>query len=288
MGGVMARRNLIPLLTLLIILIFCFPGTQISFSQAITLTPEKIIDAHVKSIGNPEVLNSIKNRGINGTVTVQFIQGGAPGKTIGQFMLISAGQNLGLIMRYGALEYPGEHFAYDGNEVTIANISPGQRSPLGDFFYRYNGVIKEGLLGGVLTMNWPLLDIENRQIELKFNQVKIEGQELYEIEYLPNTRMNDVKVKLFFEPDTFHHVRTEYRLVVHGEQSLLTNAPYTHGTPKTKDAWNISSRYSAAAEAEGYIQGFNILDEVYDSIFDSGEGSHLYLLFEWFAGNPAY
>ena len=190
-----------------------------------------------------------------------------PSEMIGQSMLISAGQNFGLIMRYGAVEYPGEHFAYDGSEVTIANISPGQRSPLGDFLYRYNGLIKEGLLSGVLSTGWALLDIEKNKPGLAFNQAKVDGQELYAIDYSPKTDLNDIKVKLFFDPDTFHHVRTEYRLVVHGEQSLLSSTPYSHGAPKSKNAWNMSSRYATAAEAGGYIQGVNILDEINDSIY---------------------
>ena len=122
-------------------------------------------------------------------------------------------------------------------------------------------------MSGVLSTGWALLDIEKNKPGLAFNQAKVDGQELYAIDYSPKTDLNDIKVKLFFDPDTFHHVRTEYRLVVHGEQSLLSSTPYSHGAPKSKNAWNMSSRYATAAEAGGYIQGVNILDEINDSIY---------------------
>ncbi len=261
----MSGRNGISLLA--IALSFSLYGIANSYAGEKALTAQEVIAAHIQSIGAPDSLRSIKNRGINGITTVQFIQGGTPGKMIGQSLIVSAGQNLGIIMNYGAREYPGEHFAFDGTDVTVLNINPGQRSPLGDFVYRYNALMKEGLLGGALSLGWPLLDIEKRQPALKCRKAKVEGQELYEIEYAPKSSMDDVKVKLFFEPDTFRHVRTEYRLVVHGEQSLLNNTPYTWGTPKTKQAWNLNQRYSDSADTQGYIVGINILDEVRDSIY---------------------
>ena len=61
--------------------------------------------------------------------------------------------------------------------------------------------------------------------------------------------MNDVRIKLFFEPDTFHHVRTEYRLIVHGEQALIAGKTYTVGA------------------ANAITRNVGILDEVRDSVY---------------------
>jgi hypothetical protein len=263
----MTRVNCNSLLIVTLCLAFGSLGAGESYSVEISITPQEVIAAHIKSIGNPEAIQSIKNRGITGTATVQFVQGGTPGIMIGQALFLSAGQNLGIIMRYGAVEYPGEHFAFDGKEVTVANIAPGQRSPLGDFLFRYGDLMKEGFIGGVLSLGWPLLNLDKKQPRLKCDMANVDGRELYEMEYSPQKYMNDIRIKLFFAPDTFRHVRTEYRLVVHGEQSLLGNTPYTRGEPKTADAWNVSSRYSKAAENQGFIQGVNILDEISDSIY---------------------
>ena len=38
--------------------------------------PEEVVAAHLKSIGNPELRASIKNRGMSGRTSVEFVQGG--------------------------------------------------------------------------------------------------------------------------------------------------------------------------------------------------------------------
>jgi len=196
------------------------------------LTPDEVVAAHLKSIGGPDLLASIKNRGISGKTTVEFVQGGV-GKLAGQAMVVSAGRNLSIILNYGGVDYPREYFAYDGTDVEVATISAGQRSPLGDFIFRYKGIMKEGLLGGVWSLGWPLLDIEKRNPSLKYVSAKIDGRELHEIDYTPQGGMNNIRVKLFFEPDTFRHVRTEYMLKVQGEQALQAGSTVTRGVPSS-------------------------------------------------------
>ena len=203
-----------------------------SFARDKGLTPEEVVAAHLKSIGAPDVLASIKNRGMGGKASVEFVQGGT-GKMAGQCLVVSSGRSLGIILKYGGPDYPGEYFAFDGTDVDVATITPGQRSPLGDFIFRYKGVMKEGLLGGVWSLGWPLLDIGKRNPSLKYVSAKIDGGDLHEIDYTPKGDMNNVKVKLFFEPDTFRHVRTEYLLRISGEQSLQSGQTVTRGAPSS-------------------------------------------------------
>jgi hypothetical protein len=197
-------------------------------------TPEEVVAAHLKSIGNPALLASIINRGTSGKTSVEFLQGGV-GTLAGQCMVLSSGRNLSIILKYGGVDYPGEYFAYDGTDVEVTTISPGQRSPLGDFIFRYKGLMKEGLLGGVWSLGWPLLDIETRNPSLKYNSAKVDGRKLHEIDYTPKGGLNNIKVKLFFEPDTFHHVRTEYMLKVQGEQALQAGQTVTRGVPSSRN-----------------------------------------------------
>ena len=46
------------------------------FSKDNELSPEEIVAANLKSIGDPGLLKSVKNRGMSGTTSVEFIQGG--------------------------------------------------------------------------------------------------------------------------------------------------------------------------------------------------------------------
>ncbi len=205
---------------------------ETSFAKDTGLTPEEVVAAHLKSIGAPEVLERIKNRGTSGTTSVEFVSGGV-GTMAGQGMVISAGRSMSIILKYTAVNYPGEYFAFDGKDVEVSTITPGQRSPLGDFIFRYKGLMKEGLLGGVLSLGWPLLEIEKRNPSLKYSSAKVDGRELHEIDYSPKGGLNDIKVKLFFEPGTFRHVRTEYLLRVQGEQALQAGQTVTRGAPNS-------------------------------------------------------
>ncbi|MEJ2245312.1 MAG: hypothetical protein P8Y80_04355 [Acidobacteriota bacterium] len=189
---------------------------------------EDIVAAHLKSIGNPELLARIKNRGMSGKTSLEFVQG-AVGNLAGQCFVISEGRSLSIILKYGDVNYPGEYFAYDGTDVEVATISPGQRSPLGDFLFRYNGLMKEGLLGGIYSLGWPLLDIEKRESSMKYQSAKVDGRELHQINYTPKGGLNKIKVKLFFDPDTFRHVRTEYSLRVESELALQAGRTITEG-----------------------------------------------------------
>jgi hypothetical protein len=190
------------------------------------LNPEKIIIGHLKALGSPDVLAGIKSRGMGGSTSANFILGGT-GKMAGQSFFISSGSNVAVILKYGALEYPGEYFAYNGDDVTVGTISPGQRSPLGDFLYRYRGILKEGLLGGVITTNWALLDTAQRKPTLKYDEANIDGRKLIQLEYIPQKNTNGMKIKLYFDPATFRHVRSEYRVKISGEQALQSDVPIT-------------------------------------------------------------
>ncbi len=191
-----------------------------SFTADNELNPEQLIAKHIKSIGSKEALKSIKNRGFGGTTSFEFIQGGTGNSSGGQFLFVCDGFRVGMILRYADIEYPGEYFAFDGEEVSVGHMKPGQRSPLADFIYRYNSLMKEGLLGGILSSAWPLLSIAERNPKLKCSQRKIDGCRLHELQYQPEKGMGDLRIKLYFDVDTFRHVRTEYKVRISDDMSV--------------------------------------------------------------------
>jgi hypothetical protein len=233
------------------------PGSV--FAKEKKLTPEEVLVAHLKSLGTPELLAGIKTRGMRGNASVEFIQGGV-GTMAGQSTVLSSEHSLSIILKFGSADYPGEYFAYDGTDVEVATFRPGQRSPLGDFIFRYNGIMKEGLLGGVLSLGWPLLDIEKRNASLKYDSAKVDGRELHRIDYNPKGDMNGIKVKLFFEPGTFRHVRTEYMLRVRGEQALQSGRTVTQGVPN-------SARLNTGQPVDPTTRDAGIQDALADSYY---------------------
>jgi hypothetical protein len=181
------------------------------FAQDNALAVDELIAAHLKSIGSPEALERVHSRVVSGLASVRFIQGYAASPDNGAFIIASEQRRVGIRMKFGLLEYPGEYFAYDGKNVTVAHINPGERSPLGRFVFRFDGILKEGLMGGVLSVAWPLLDIKERHAELIYEKGKLEGRPVHVLDYRPKNNFG-VRIRLFFDWNTHHHVRSEYHV----------------------------------------------------------------------------
>jgi hypothetical protein len=185
------------------------------------VNPEQVVATHLKSMGSPEALAALKSLLFVGTASVDFIQG-ASGSLSGTSMCASDGNKLAIVLKYPDINYPQEYFAYDGKEVSVGHISPGQRSPLADFLFQHNGIIKEGLLGGILSGGLPLQNLKEKQVDLKYSETKIDGRRLHEIEYRSKQSLRDLTIKLYFDFETYRHVRTEYRVRVKDD---MTAAP---------------------------------------------------------------
>jgi hypothetical protein len=185
------------------------------------LTAEGVVAKHLQSIGTPELLKKIQSRAFRGTTSYRFIQGMTGIGTDGEFLFASTDNKLAIVLKYKDVTYPGEYLAFDGNNVTVGNMKPGQKSPLADFIFRYNGLMKEGLLGGVLSVSWPLLDMERKGATLKYKINKIEGRQLHELEYHPKRSIGDMIIKMYFDFETFRHVRTDYKVKIRNDSSTV-------------------------------------------------------------------
>ena len=133
---------------------------------------------------------------------------------LGQTVFISDGNKLRYDMKFESKDYPEEVFSFDGQNVQIGYIRPGKRSRLGDFLYLYNGIIKEGLMGGVLSTAWPLTQLDQRGPKLQYRGLaKVEGKQAHELRYQMKKGDSNLNVFLYFEPDTFRHIATIYRII---------------------------------------------------------------------------
>jgi hypothetical protein len=111
-------------------------------------------------------------------------------------------------------DYSQERFGYDGKDVTVGYARPGVRSSFGDFILTHKVVLKEGLMGGTLSSAWPLLNLAEKNPKLEGGGTKkINGKQVYEIKYYPKGN-SDLQISLFFDQETFRHVRTEYSRLI--------------------------------------------------------------------------
>lgn len=182
-------------------------ATSAAFAQK--LTAEQVITKHLESLGSAEARASVKSRVIQGTVLATVRIGGG-GELKGGAVMASQGPMSLIGLIFGTQDYGKEKMAFDGNKLTLGELRPGTRTRLGGFFLTHDIIFKEGLIGGALSASWPLLDVAGHNPKLRYSGTKkIDGRQAHVIEYEPRSGGN-LDIKLFFDAETFQHVRTEY------------------------------------------------------------------------------
>jgi hypothetical protein len=198
---------------------------------------EELVAQHLDSIGSASVRASLKTRVAQGPVRYTILVGGA-GFLDGKAQIASDGKKLIFMMKLPNNEYRGEQFIFNGEKDSVAFSTAGQsRSILGSFIFVQDAVIREGLLGGVLTTAWPLSNLDERKAKLNFDGLKkVDGQDLYDVRYRPH-RNTDLEIHLYFDPLTYHHVETTYSYSTTQSLTGVSSAtaaglePVTSGAP---------------------------------------------------------
>ena len=182
------------------------------------LKPEQVVAKHLESIASAAKLKEIKTRSTGGLTHVDFRVGGHASLN-GEGNILSDASSVRAGFNFPALEYPGEHFAFDGEKVGVGQISPGNRSPLGRFIYENEVLLKEGLLFGSLSTSWALLNTAAKQPKLDLNgPKKVGGQSVYELKYEAKKGRGNVQAWLYFDSETFRHVRSQFKVEVASTQ----------------------------------------------------------------------
>ena len=189
------------------------PGASAQSPKADKIKPEEVVARHLESIGTARARAAVTTRIIAGTSQV-IIRTPPPGQAVGKAVLASEGVKSLFGMSFPSPVYPREQLGFNGNSFMAAFSTPGVRSGLGNFLMMHEIIFRHGLMGGTLTSAWPLLDLESHHAQLEYaGTKKLNDELLYELKYLPRGN-SDLKVTLFFERETFRHVRTEYERTV--------------------------------------------------------------------------
>ena len=174
------------------------------------LTPDEILAKHLDSIGPASTRAAVRSRVLGGTSQVTFrSRGVAQGE--GVAVLASDGAKSMVTMKFGSPQYPYEKIGFDGDKVTSYQVRPGEYSSLGSFARAAPEMFKEGLLGGTLSSAWPFLDPANKRARLEVGGTKkVNDRAAYEVKYVVRGG-SDLRISLFFDAETFQHVRTVYK-----------------------------------------------------------------------------
>jgi hypothetical protein len=217
------RRFTLGIVSLLLLaLVSAAPGPARALDKG-KLTAEEVVARHLKSIGTPEDLAAVKTRIMAGTSLFTARSPGT-GQNSGLAILFSEGNKSVVAMTFANPSYPHEKFGYDGVNLVISHIKPGTRSTLGDFIFRRTNIFKEGLVGGTLSSAWPLFDLDRDKARLEYGGTKkLDGREAYVLRY-NSRRGSDLKINLYFDAETFQHVRTEYSQTVAPQMGATPDA----------------------------------------------------------------
>jgi len=195
-----------------IALVLAFVLTPLLTPAQEKIQPADLVAKHLESIGSAKARAAVKTRIFVGTSQVIF-RTEPSGQAIGRAVLASEGDKQLVGMSFPTPVYPREQFGFNGTTFMAAFVTPGVRSVLGGFLMTNDVIFKQGLMGGVLSSTWPLLNAGTMaQLDYAGSR-KIDDREVIEFRYRPRGG-SDLEITLSFDKETFRHVRTEYKRVI--------------------------------------------------------------------------
>ena len=219
------RRSRHRLLGVFALAAFVVTAISLPFSShaADKLKPEEIVAKNLDSIGTAEARAKITNRIVGGSVKATFTEPQV-NQFEGQAVLASEGEMSLINMQFPNSNYPQETLSFNGKTLTVGFARAGVRTNLGDLIWTYKPLMKAGIMGGELSQAWPLYDLAGRKPKLSGGGTKkIGSKDAYEISLVPRGG-SDMDIKVYFDTETFQHVRTEYSLVVRPSVGLTVDS----------------------------------------------------------------
>lgn len=180
-------------------------------ASAQKLKAEDVIAKNLASIGSPEARAATRNIITVGNGSCKFLST-ADLQAEGRVVIASEGQKffLGVNLNSQSNRFADELFTYDGQSADAASPRQGSRSNLGTFVGANPVMIDSGLMGGELSTGWIVANVAAGKGKLSYAGIKkVDGKDTYALTFTKKGG-SDLDVTLFFDKDTFHHVRTEY------------------------------------------------------------------------------
>jgi hypothetical protein len=212
----------------LVFVLLC--GLQAANGQK--LKTEEIIAKHLEAMGGAETLKSVTTRIFGGTVISTF-KTPALARFGGRAVLASDGRKNLMAMVFDQTNYPQEKIGFDGSDVSASYIRPGIRSDLSEFLLAHRAIIKQGVWGGALSQAWPLLNAIEYKVKVESaGTKKIDDRMVHQLKFYPIG--TDLRVTMFFDAETFHHVRTEYNRSIEGQMGRTPETSASTGETRYK------------------------------------------------------
>jgi hypothetical protein len=235
-----------------IVLIVLMIGTTSTFranAGDTIVKPEELLGRHLDAIGSSDARSAAKTRAVQGIATYRLVVGGG-GRANGKTGIVSEGHKLRFMMKFPLGDYRGEDVVFNGKAIGMAFSNSNQsKSPFSYFLSAQDAIIKEGLLGGVLSTGWPLLDLVDRRARLTVEGLKrVDGKKVYQVRYLPS-KQADVQILLYFDAETFRHVESVYSIAIGNN----VGADITKSAGLMPERSSLEERFSDFQSVDGLI-----------------------------------
>lgn len=197
-------------LSIFILFVISFP----IFGQNNKLKADEIVQKHLASIGTPDALAAVKSTIVVGKTKTNF-RGLPTTDLVGVAQFGSESDKVLLALIFNEIRYPYEKAGYNGQDFSISRLPTGSRSALGDFLMSHSVIFKEGLIGGSLSSAWPLLNIDLRKPKLEYTGMeRVNNRQTHKVRYSPRKNSEGMQIDMYFDAETFRHVRTEYQFTL--------------------------------------------------------------------------
>jgi len=185
------------------------------------LSTEELVTKHLAAVGSKEDIAASHTRVATGLTQARLRLTNSPIELSGPAQIASDGDKFLLAMIFQSNNYPHEKFSFDGENLNIGVLTQGGRSLLGNFLSSQPLLLKHGLIGGVLSSAWPLFNLDRRDAKLSYAGTdKINGKPVHKLKYVPRNA-GQLNITLYFDANTFQHVRSQYDYVVSARQGAI-------------------------------------------------------------------
>ena len=212
------------------------------------MTADKLVQNHLKSIASSSQLKARQSYALRGDCEYRIVTGGAltaPGMT----QLVSKGGAYNLLFQFQAGELGTTQYVTNGKKSETRLSAGAQIGPLRNFMEGYGVLLTEGLIGGELTTAWALLDLKRHKPKLSYEGLQdVDGRELHRLDYRIRKGGGAMRVRLYFEPETFHHVLSTYDV----RQSAPASSDPDQSAKQRVSRQRIEERFSDFKDLNGY------------------------------------